>query len=505
MGVLLIILYGLASLFVAPFANAQDAAPPPVPEFKFEPPKDPENPDDDPPWIYGMHDPNDDCVRALEEAGVRGWFVEAIGIGRDPNDTGGRDWSGLASRGIGVICRIDYGFGGKGTIPQVKYYEDYAKRCANFVAASRGCRIWVIGNETNLAVENPHEGDSMEVITPENYAKCFLMVRKAIKALPGREKDQVVLQALSPWNDGRETGQGDWLSQFRRMMKGIGSQVDGFALHVYSLNGHEPGKVKESWFQSSYRDILKSVPKELARLPVYVTECGARAAGEWQDANNGWVKAAMADIHAWNQKGAPKIRAVCLYRWGWGAGDPSSIGAKRGVFEDWKDALKMNLHWTARRPPTEKELKAMEEKARAEWERKQAAAREKEARAQAKAAGAAPAGPAVSGASAPAAGGGAVDLDAPIPAAEKGGTASGTVMAVEAVTRPGVGNMVAFALRMSAADTRVFCVLERDAAAYAAAKALAAGDILMFDYKVADKLRTVKKLEKVGVDGSVKK
>ena len=352
---------------------AGGAAQAPV-EFKFQPPKDAENPADDPPWLYGMHDWTEDCAKALADAGLRGWFVEAVGLGRDPGRMDSHDWSGIAGRGLGLICRLNYGFGPQGTIPHAKYYEDFAKRCGNFVAGSKGCHVWVIGNETNLREECPTEEGGYEAITPENYARCFKLCRKAIHAGPGHEKDQVILQALAPWNDGKSTGQGDWLTQFRRIMAVVGNDVDGFAIHVYSWEGHDPSYIRGTFFQTAYRQILAAVPRSLVRLPAYVTELGAR---DWKNENNGWVKAAYADLNAWNQTGAPKIRAACIYRWS------GYVADKRGIFDDWKESLKAGLHWTTRKPLTAPELKALEDKQRAEWERKRAKEAEKKAAAEA--------------------------------------------------------------------------------------------------------------------------
>ena len=67
-------------------------------------------------------------------------------------------------------------------------------RCANFVRSSRGCHIWIIGNEMNFAVERPGvQFDRSqnpprlvrpgEVILPGMYANCYRQCRTAIKGV----------------------------------------------------------------------------------------------------------------------------------------------------------------------------------------------------------------------------------------------------------------------------------------------------------------------------------
>ena len=83
------------------------------------------------------------------------------------------------------IARLNHGYGVGGTIPRSDKYADFAHRCANWVARSQGCKIWVIGNEPN----NPREHPSGEQITPERFATCFNLVYEAIK---GVQSDAIV-------------------------------------------------------------------------------------------------------------------------------------------------------------------------------------------------------------------------------------------------------------------------------------------------------------------------
>ena len=65
------------------------------------------------------------------------------------------DYSRWADQGFGIIARLNNGYEPNGTIPLSSRYADFAQRCANFVRNSRGCHIWIIGNEMNFAVERP--------------------------------------------------------------------------------------------------------------------------------------------------------------------------------------------------------------------------------------------------------------------------------------------------------------------------------------------------------------
>lgn len=100
----------------------------------------------------------------MQAAGLPGWIVLSAAIGCDPADQSGEDFSDLAGQGYGVICRLNHGYYPNGSLPLRSHYADFAQRCANFVAASPGCHIWVIGNEPNYAAERPH---SLPTLSPD--------------------------------------------------------------------------------------------------------------------------------------------------------------------------------------------------------------------------------------------------------------------------------------------------------------------------------------------------
>ncbi len=104
-------------------------------------------------FIFGIHEPGGE--NHMLELGRPGWIVFTEGIGADPNDMSGRDYRPWTDKGLGVIVRLNNGYSPAGTIPNQARYAEFAARCANFVKNSPGCKIWIIGNEMNFAIERP--------------------------------------------------------------------------------------------------------------------------------------------------------------------------------------------------------------------------------------------------------------------------------------------------------------------------------------------------------------
>ena len=162
------------------------------------------------PYLYGLHDPGGE--QHMIEMGTPGWVLVTEAIGFNPENKRGRDYTHLSHYNLGVMVRLNAGYGGVGTIPFEKYYASFAKRCANFVAASAGAHIWIIGNEPNHPIEWPGANwdwntaqpispeDIGEKITPERYAKAYLLAREAIHSVAGHEDDLVLTAAIAPWN-----------------------------------------------------------------------------------------------------------------------------------------------------------------------------------------------------------------------------------------------------------------------------------------------------------------
>ena len=99
------------------------------------------------PFLYGTHDHDTNPQPFLDRiaaGGATGWVTATVAIGSDPNNRGGDDFSSIANQGHTVIVRLNNGYCPDGTIPPPSKYADFARRAANYVAASRGANIWVI-------------------------------------------------------------------------------------------------------------------------------------------------------------------------------------------------------------------------------------------------------------------------------------------------------------------------------------------------------------------------
>ncbi len=350
--------------------------------------------------IFGIHEPGGE--QTMLNAGRPGWVVFSEAIGHDPEDKTGIDFTKFSQRGLGIICRLNNGYEPNGTIPHSSQYEPFARRVANFVATSQGCKIWVIGNEMNYAVERPgiqidwsrhasvhgdtpEESDPMrrglavrfnvlpdhsteirttrgaivsagEVITPELYARCYRLCRDAIHRLPGHEEDQVLVGAVAPWNSQTiypDNPNGDWVQYFRNILESLGpNNCDGLALHAYT-HGSDPELIAAEEklpppFQNyhrefrAYRDFMAAIPASMRYLAVYITETDQTV--PWIDANTGWVDQAYAEIDTWNrQPDSQPIRSLVLYRWP--RMDRWHIDGKRGVIEDFEAALQHDYRW----------------------------------------------------------------------------------------------------------------------------------------------------------------
>lgn len=293
--------------------------------------------------LFGLHDQGGEHL--FREANVQGWTVYAEAIGDDPNDHGGKEFSTEST----AICRLAYGWYGTGNIPDQTRYDRYAQRCANFVAASKNCKRWIIGNEPNLTAERPPLPDgSSEVITPERFAECFKKARSAIKAV--QPDAIVILGAVAPWNNqtqyaGNEAG--DWVHYYVDTLELLGTDgLDGIALHTYS-HGNTPDHIysdakmgapfdNRNYNFKSFQDFLNETPTAFKHLPVFITEFDGDE-HLWGE-NNGFIQAAYGEVNWWNQQpNTQKVQCLALYRWG--AFDKWQLSDKDGSIQDFKNAM----------------------------------------------------------------------------------------------------------------------------------------------------------------------
>ena len=302
--------------------------------------------------IYGIHDRG-----GAHLLRGKGWVVQTEELGCDPNDWGSQSYKDLADAGLGVIVRLNHGYGDKGTIPVIESYPAFAARCGNFVQKSDGCHIWIIGNEPNLKCERP----GGEVILPTMYANCFRLCRREIRSRPGHGDDQVVVAAVGPWNVETKP----WMEYFTDVLWELnvnnvyGFQMDGIALHTYAANSWHPDSVTaeshmnapfEAWRYGfrTYIDFMEAIPPWARRLPVYITECNQNQ--PWENPNIGWVQAAYAEVDRWNRgPGHQQIRCLALYRYE--KYDAYGIRGLSGVADDLSMALEQGYTWGTQLEP----------------------------------------------------------------------------------------------------------------------------------------------------------
>lgn len=308
-------------------------------------------------FVYGMHDTGGEHLMD-----GNGWVVITEEVGHNPNDTSGANYSAISDQGLGVISRLNNGYGATGTIPLPEFYRDFAVRCGNFVQASQGCNLWIIGNEPNLQTEWP-EGTP---IFPGDYATCYKICREEIHKRPGHENDLVLLAGPGPWNNSVKYSTnptGDWVQYLQDQIWGIQdfAKVDGLALHTYT-HGHYPPLIKSSetmnppfenrYYQFwAYKDFLNAL-KTMGFLdkPLYFTESNGNDPN-WTGGNNGWVKDAYKDINEWNMNNPRQlIRCLVLFRW---QEDPLgfSIVNRPGVQQDFVEAIQYGFTWVDPEPP----------------------------------------------------------------------------------------------------------------------------------------------------------
>ncbi len=300
-------------------------------------------------YIFGMHD------RGAEDlmlgAGKPGWVL----VTAKASDGGG-DYTDLSGRGLGVIVRLNYGYGSEGTIPHSSQYDAFAQQCANYVANARGANIWIIGNETNLRAERPGNSDSNpgEVLTPSLVAACFAKCRAAIRRVPGHENDWVGNPGPGPWNPETQYpgNGGDWVVYLRDILNECikqGQPPDVIIMHTYT-HGFDAGLVFSDQLMGppytsyhyhfrAYRDFMAAIPAPLRNRPVLITETQPADPGWWQNRSIGWIQSAYKEIDDWNAVPTNQpIQALVLFRWERGD-DRWSISDKGALRDDFRAAM----------------------------------------------------------------------------------------------------------------------------------------------------------------------
>lgn len=325
----------------------------------------------EPPWIFAVHDANG--YSKIEQAGKRGWLVVTVEIGHNPYDYTGGDFRFYSNRGHGVIVRLNNGYGSNGTLPYQSQYQNFATRCANYVAATQGADIFIIGNETNLPREWPGNVGGSETtgepITVARYVDCYNRCYNAIKAV--RSTALVCPTPSGTWAPPYP-GQGieGFLDYWVNILNSIGaSKIDCLALHAYT-HGCDPALVTSTAKMGPpytniyynfrvYQNYMAAIPTSMRTKPVYITECDQNIEcadpppiprNTWYNVNNNWCEAIYSEINTWNSYVSnQKIRCVALFRWdSYDEGDWSfTFSTRTNVVQDWLEAMANDYRWDA--------------------------------------------------------------------------------------------------------------------------------------------------------------
>ena len=329
-------------------------------------------------WIFGIHGAGAttpvNFQHLFKDKNKTGWVLFTEAIGDNPNHGGGHDYSSWSDAGYGVIVRLNNGYEPAGTLPVSAKYPDFAKACARYVQNSKGCKVWIVGNEQNNVREHPGGADKpIEHITPQLYAKAFNMARQRIKAVD--HKARVVLGAVDPYNTYPWSKMGGKrnipLEYFKEMLANV-DDLDGISLHTYThwmdpklitskmaFNDAflQPGTPKEHYYDFyAYRPFAEAIPAKWRDRPIYITESNHWLALDhrpnnsneerkigWVNKDTGWVQAAYAEIDRWNNTPhAPQIRCLLLYRW---TGDAWAIEKHGEIHKDLRKALNHDYRW----------------------------------------------------------------------------------------------------------------------------------------------------------------
>jgi len=310
------------------------------------------------PWpLMGMHGRNP------TQGG--GWTVLTVEHGDNPHHTGGGDFRDVREKGRVPIVRLNKGYGKAGTIPIPERYDEGSHRAAKYVEASKGCDVWIVGNEWNTSWERPERPDGTRPpILPEQYAAYYSLVWERIHEIPGHEMDIVLFAPVGPWNPettypGNERG--DWLRTYQDAQAATTTPIDGFAWHAYSrqqvpgrLSSHfymtQPGWGDHHWEFRVFEDWNRATLAKHRGAYKFLTEFDANE--PWLDENRGFFGAAAQEVFVWNKNrdaGDAAIQALVAYRWEF---DKWYIKGRHNLIADYHEAVARNLTAPAYLDPT---------------------------------------------------------------------------------------------------------------------------------------------------------
>ncbi len=308
----------------------------------------PPTPDQFPQTLYGIHDV--EGLDFLQQNHASGWLVHTVDVWNDAP----ADYTALVNAKCRVLVRLNNGYGSTGTIPLPSGFDAFAAKCAQWVAGSKGAKLFIIGNEMNISAERPNG----QPILPASYATCFLKCRAAIQVKPGFANANVIPGAIGPYNTETKYPanlSGDWIKYMQDVLAPLQDQCDGIALHTYSRGQNAGDVTNQDKFQApfqnhfrgflAYQNFMNAIPAAMKKLPVYVTETQPliNDAPNWLNQNNSWVTAAFSEINRWNSIPSNQpIQALAMFRWL--NTDPNwAFSTRPNVLADFRNAFAQNF------------------------------------------------------------------------------------------------------------------------------------------------------------------
>lgn len=279
-------------------------------------------------YLHGLNDIGGEHLHGNRP----GWTLINVEIGLNMHPSG-NDYTPL---GVGILARLNHGYGSSGTIPEPQHYGEFAAACAAWAEKAWGVDYYIIGNEPNHEGERPNG----HMIEPEDYARCFCLCRDAIKqAKPGAK---VLVAAIAPYRNDPK-----WTEYLHRVLVYVEAHggCDGVTIHAYTRS-MAPEAIKSTAMMGeplqdtysgffTYIDAMEEIPASMDGLACFITEFDAYL--DWLDQDTGVITAMYDEVDDWNQgsHNFPKIKGALCFRW---LGPPEAENTY-----DWEMRNKPNL------------------------------------------------------------------------------------------------------------------------------------------------------------------
>lgn len=282
--------------------------------------------------LLGLHDLGGESLMSSSP----GHVVHAVNV----RETSHWDYSQYQAHGFKIICRLNWGWYGDGTIPDPSLYGQFASLCNSYVHNSPGCLIYIVGNEFNKIEEGPNG----KQITEEQGAQCHKLCYEAIKTANSNVK--VLVAAMAPW-DARYK---DWLVYQGNLVRLIGSYCDGYALHAYT-HGADPNLIFSQEIQHGWYWHFKTYQQQIESIIYYYPDAEGKEfhitesnQGDeaWVDTNSGWIQNAAEDVDSFNRHSQGEIKSLSFYRFKHYPNDRWGMEGKNQLLADFTSAVGKN-------------------------------------------------------------------------------------------------------------------------------------------------------------------